>query len=68
MYSHQIEQLAEQRQSELQARCQRGSHTGPARQDARAARPRQHRHPIRRRTGYALITIGLRLAYLAGED
>jgi hypothetical protein len=67
MNSHQIEQLAEQRQSEFRSQS---SHVSPARrryQPTPAARP-SHRHPIRRRTGYALITIGLRLAYLAGED
>jgi hypothetical protein len=70
MYSHQIEQLADQRQAELHARSAQRGYAGRARpvhlghQDP----TRRRQHTIRRRTGYALISIGLRLAYLAGED
>jgi len=67
MYTHLTEQLAGQRQAELQAELQ--ARPPASRHSDRIRRaPRQHRHPIRRRTGYALVSIGLRLVYLAGED
>jgi hypothetical protein len=33
-----------------------------------AGRMPHGRHPVRRRAGYALVSLGLRLAYAAGED
>ena len=53
MHSRQIEQLASNRQHELQAMVR----------PARAARPtRAPGRPLRRHTGWALVWIGLRLA------
>jgi hypothetical protein len=53
MYSRSLEQLASQRSRELR---------GPAR-PARSAAPAGMRgKPIRRHTGWALVSIGLRLA------
>jgi hypothetical protein len=53
MYSRQLEQLASQRPRELKAT------TRPA----RPARPaRSATKPLRRQTGWALVSIGLRLA------
>jgi len=53
MYSRQLEQLATRRPSELKATTRSA---GPAR-PARTARK-----PLRRQTGWALVSIGLRLA------
>jgi hypothetical protein len=53
MYSRQLEQLARQRPQELKA----------ASRSARQARPaRMPSRPLRRHTGWALVSIGLRLA------
>jgi hypothetical protein len=74
MYSHQIEQIASQQQAELEARTLRSAQAGWVRpvhqvhQSGRAAAPRSRRHPIRRRAGYALVSVGLRLATISGED
>jgi hypothetical protein len=65
MYTHLTEQLADQRRAELHARS---GHAQPHPQGRAATARRQHRHPIRRRAGYALVSLGLRLAYVAGED
>jgi hypothetical protein len=79
MYTHQIEQLADQRQAELHRQTAphgQASPTWPGHQPGQArwllgrqaiGHP-QHRHPIRRRAGYALVSLGLRMAYVAGED
>jgi len=53
MYSRQLEQLASQRTSELK------STTRPVRP---ARRTRSATKPLRRQTGWALVSIGLRLA------
>jgi hypothetical protein len=53
MYSRQLEQLASQRASELKATTRQ---TRPAR------RSRTPTKPLRRQTGWALVSIGLRLA------
>lgn len=67
MYTHLTEQLADQHQAELHAQSPKSSHASPAHHTSRTRlAPRRHRHPIRRRTGYALVALGLRLA--AGED
>jgi hypothetical protein len=56
MYPHLTDQIITRHQTDM-------------RTDARRAHRdnRQHRHPVRRRAGYALVTIGLRLVYTADE-
>ena len=53
MYSRSLEQLASQRPRELRA---------PARQCGPVSPARARRRPLRRHTGWALVSIGLRLA------
>lgn len=53
MYSRSLEQLASQRPRELRA---------PARQCGPVSPARARRTPLRRQTGWALVSIGLRLA------
>jgi hypothetical protein len=53
MYSRQLEQLATIRPNELKATARSSRPTRPA---------RSTRKPLRRQTGWALVTIGLRLA------
>lgn len=53
MYSRSLEQLASERQRELRAQAK------PDRRASRASRPGK---PLRRQTGWALVSIGLRLA------
>jgi hypothetical protein len=59
-----IEQLAHQHHAELRRMAARRS---PAASQASTAR-RLRRHPVRRRTGWALVTIGLRLASESASD
>jgi hypothetical protein len=72
MNSYLTERIAAQRQSELRdAAAHRAGHrqARQAHKSRRASfRPGKRSHPVRRRAGYALISIGLRLAYAAGED
>jgi hypothetical protein len=79
MHPYLSEMIARQRQADLCARAARSRHASQARhaqqaQEARQARQarqawarRGHRHLIRRRVGWALVSLGLRLAYAAGE-
>lgn len=70
MNSYLTERIAAQRQTELRdAATHRAGHR-QARQAHRVRQATEHgrSHPVRRRAGYALISIGLRLAYAAGED
>jgi hypothetical protein len=53
MYSRQLEQLASQRSRELRA---------TARPDRQARRSRARAKPLRRQTGWALVSLGLRIA------
>ncbi|MGI9008159.1 MAG: hypothetical protein ACR2FU_18525 [Streptosporangiaceae bacterium] len=55
MYSRQLEQIASQRPAELRATRAAAARPAPA-----AAGP--PRKPIRTQTGWALVSIGLRLA------
>ena len=55
MYSRQLEQIASQRTTEL--RAARAATASPA-----PATPARQRKPIRTRTGWALVAVGLRLA------
>ena len=57
MYSRQLEQIASQRPAELRALR---APAGPGRPARAAAGPQ--RKPIRTQTGWALVSIGLRLA------
>lgn len=74
MNPYQAEKIASQHRSELRALSARCGHARQARQAQRAQRAGQalahhgSRHLIRRRAGWALISLGLRLAYAAGED
>jgi hypothetical protein len=73
MNTHLTQQIATQRQTEMRQEAARRAGHRQARRAHRAHRMRQasqagHSHPVRRRAGYALISIGLRLAYAAGED
>ena len=67
MYPYLTERMAAQRLAEL--REQAAGHR-QAHQAHRVRQLSQHQrsHPVRRRAGYALISIGLRLAYAAGEE
>ena len=73
MNTHLTQQIAIQRQTDMR---QEAADRAGRRQARRAHRIRQasqataqgRSHPVRRRAGYALISIGLRLAYAAGED
>lgn len=82
MHPYLSEKIARQRQADLCAQAARSRQASQARyaqrarqaQEARYARQarqagarRGHRHPIRRRVGWALVSLGLRLAYAAGE-
>jgi hypothetical protein len=60
MYPHLSDRIVDQHQAEVRT---------VARQASRASQVHQrHEHPIRRRAGYALVSLGLRLVYTAGED
>lgn len=63
------QQLAGQHEADLRRLATRGGQASLARQ-ARQARSQHGRrsHPVRRRAGWALISLGMRLAYTAGEE
>lgn len=68
MNPHIIEQMTSQHQDDLRTLRAQGDlrHRTPrAGQDAAS---QGHPRVIRRRAGWALISLGLRLAYAAGED
>ena len=74
MHPYLSEKIVRQHQADLRALAagrghpRNAAHAAQARQ-ARQARGHQgHRHMIRRRAGWALVSLGLRLAYPAGED
>lgn len=70
MHPYLSEMIVRQQQADLRAQS---AGRGHARNAARAGQARQararrsRRHPIRRRAGWALVLLGLRLAYAAGE-
>ncbi len=75
MNPYQAEKMASQHGSELRALSARSGHARQARQARQAQRARRagqplahhsSRHLIRRRAGWVLISLGLRLAYAAG--
>ncbi len=49
-------------------RAQAGRQARTARRAGEVVATRAQRHRMRRRTGWALVALGLRLAYAAGED
>jgi hypothetical protein len=62
--------IVRQRQEDVRALAAGLGHArnaAHARQPRRARAPRGRRHLIRRRAGWALVSLGLRLAYAAGE-
>lgn len=80
MYPYSVyltEQIAAHRQTDMRKsadrraaahQARRAGLAGPSRRASfRPGRSRRS-HPMRRRAGYALISIGLRLAYAAGDD
>lgn len=82
MHPYLSEKIARQRQADLCAQAARSRQASQARYAQRARQAREaryarqarqagarrgHRHPIRRRVGWALVSLGLRLAYAAGE-
>lgn len=82
MHPYLSEKIACQRQADLCAQAARSRQASQARYAQRARQAREaryarqarqagarrgHRHPIRRRVGWALVSLGLRLAYAAGE-
>lgn len=75
MHPQIMQQIARQRQAEQRALSARADRVWQARQAQRANEPgpghdpAAHRRPLRQRAGWALIALGLRLAYSpAGED
>jgi hypothetical protein len=70
-HPYQAEKLASQHRSDLRAVSARAEYARQARQARRSGHAPAHqggRHLIRRRAGWALVSLGLRLAYAAGED
>ena len=70
MYPYLTQRIAAQRETELREQAAASRHARQVlrvRQASPASAPGRS-HPMRRRAGYALISIGLRLAYAAGED
>ena len=68
MTPHLAERIASQHQAEVRrisAGCSAARRARRARQ-AGQARPRPHR--VRQRAGWALVSLGLRIAYTTGED
>jgi hypothetical protein len=59
MHPYMAQQLVSQHQAGLRALAARASRTGQARQ---VAQHHGHRHAIRRRAGWALVSLGMRLA------
>ena len=70
MHPYLSEMIVRQRQADLRALAADGHarNAAHARQARQARAHRGHRHMIRRRTGWVLVSLGLRLAYVAGED
>jgi hypothetical protein len=70
MYPHLTDQLVSQHQTDMRIDARQAHRAGRAqRNPAFLAGKRPYgRHPVRRRAGYALVSLGLRLAYAAGED
>lgn len=60
-------QASQARYAQRARQAQEARYARQARQARQAGARRGHRHPIRRRVGWALVSLGLRLAYAAGE-
>ena len=71
MHPYLSEMIVRQQQADLRALAAGSGHArnaAHARQARQARVRRGHRHVIRRRAGWVLVSLGLRLAYVAGED
>lgn len=69
MNPHLTQQLASQHEADLRRLARHSGHTSPARQARQTLSHRSRQsHPVRRRAGWALISLGMRLAYTAGEE
>ena len=70
MHPYLSEKIIRQHQADLRALAAGRGHPGNAAHAAQARRARRHQghHLIRRRAGWALVSLGLRLAYTPGED
>ena len=71
MHPYLSEKIIRQQQADLRALAAGRGHPGNAAYAVQARQARGHqgrRHMIRRRAGWALVSLGLRLAYAAGED
>lgn len=71
MNPHLTGELARQHQAGLNALGENRGPAAAARQARRAHRAQAHhghRHALRRRTGWALVSLGARLAYGVGEE
>jgi hypothetical protein len=69
MNPHLTQQLVSQHEAGQRRLAASSGHSSKAEQ-ARHAPGRQGRrpHPVRRQAGWALISLGIRLAYTAGEE
>lgn len=70
MHPYLSEMIVRQRQADVRALAAGRGHArnaAHARQARQSRAPRSRRHVIRRRAGWALVSLGLRLAYAAGE-
>jgi hypothetical protein len=66
-----MEKMASEHDCELHmvsTRSRPDRQASQARMSRRAAAHAGHPHLVRRRAGWALVSLGLRLAYAAGED
>jgi hypothetical protein len=66
-----MEKMASEHDADLRTLCARSRpdrRVSLARQARQAAAQAGHPHLLRRRAGWALVTLGLRLAYAAGEE
>ena len=59
------DQIVSQHVTDMRADARRAHRPGLAQRNPASV---AGRHPVRRRAGYALVSLGLRLAYAAGED
>jgi hypothetical protein len=70
VYPHLTDRLVSQHQNDMRTDARRAQRPGLTQRNSAflAGKTPYGRHPVRRRAGYALVSLGLRLAYAAGED